>query len=1050
MTTITTNSSSDCHGNHNVITQAPNLSSRSPGDQQNQQNDHIQSNVENDIIDVDSDVCISLMEYRPIGDILSICQINVEGFSTDKSEFLSKLSADKSTDVLLLQETHKADECQLIRTGVPKNFKLVDGIHHSKYGIATYVKADIVDVSVILKIEENNIAILVVKVKEVTVMNLYKPPNTQWSFPIPVFQHPAVYMGDFNSHHQQWNYTTNNTNGDFIVDWALRNDLHLNFDAKDHQSFQSRIWDGVYNPDLCFVSTDDYGNALPSIRSVYHRFPRSQHRPVFLQVGIQIPTIQSMPIARWNFRKANWQKYRDSIDKNIRWFKPDVKNFKRFSGVILSSAKRAIPRGFRKNYIPTWSPECENLWNEYKTSGDMEIGSQILEKLNEERKERWKLLVENMDFKHSSRKAWDLLHKLSGGNLNIHVASSVKPNSVATRLVQASKMPVSKKMAIRIKRLLKATKKKIRDSPFGQPVTTAEVNQVISALKPGKACGIDGLFPEFFINLGDKARNWLSTFFTNCYDTTSYPMNWKRTLVRAVLKNGKPKNVAESYRPISLLCIAYKILERIIYNRISTLVHEHIPKDQAGFVPNRSCCDQVMALTTHIERGFQDKMKTTIVLVDLSSAFDTVWKNAAMLKLAKIIKCRKTIGLITQMLSNRLFKVSIGGKTSSTRTLNSGLAQGGVLSPLLFILYLSDLPQTISRKFLFADDLALAMQYGYNGLSEKFAIAALNKDLAKLANYYSCWRLRANPAKTESSTFHLSSRDANRTVNIEFCGAPVEYNPTPTYLGVKLNRSMTFNPHLTKLQLKLKTRCNIIQRLTGSAWGSSASSLRTSALALVYSSAEYCCPVWSHSVHAKKVDIALNNCLRLITGTIKSTPVEWLPVLANIIPASIRRNGALAREAKKVYADPNLPIHQDLVGRTDVRLKSRKPFWIKIDEINYQNYDAIDAWKNQWNEVGLVNSEMVIDPTVKLPGFDLPRPIWSQLNRIRTNHGRCNAMLHKWDPGIPADCDCGCESQTIHHIVKDCPTRKYSGEFIDFFNINDDSHRYINDLDINL
>lgn len=159
-------------------------------------------------------------------------------------------------------------------------------------------------------------------------------------------------------------------------------------------------------------------------------------------------------------------------------------------------------------------------------------------------------------------------------------------------------------------------------------------------------------------------------------------------------------------------------------------------------------------------------MKTTTVLVDLGSAFDTVWKNAAMLKLAGIIKCKKTIGLITLMLSNRLFKVSIGGKTSSTRRLNSGLAQGGVLSPLLFILYLSDLPQTMSRKFLFADDLALAMQYGYYGLSEQFAIAALNKDLRKLATYYSNWRLRANPAKTES--FHFVSRYANRTVNVEF------------------------------------------------------------------------------------------------------------------------------------------------------------------------------------------------------------------------------------------------------------------------------------------
>lgn len=449
---MTTTSSTNCSGNYNVITQAPNLSLSlgSPGDQQNQQHNNIQvnaENVNNSELDIDADVISTLMEFRPIGDVLNICQINVEGLSSDKIGFLSKLSTEKSIDVILMQEAHKMDEVQLLRSGKPKNFKLVDCINHAKYGIATYVKSSIDDVTVISKLEGNNIAVLTIKVNQISITNVYKPPSIEWSTPLPTYEHPAVYMGDFNSHHQLWNYSDNDSNGEFIVDWSLRNDLHLTLDAKDHQKFHSRIWDGVYNPDLCFVSTDEFGNALPSIRNVYHRFPKSQHRPVILQVGIQIPMIKSMPVARWNFTKANWTKYRESIEKNIRWFKPEVDNFKRFAGVILSSAKAAIPRGYRKNYIPTWSPECEKLWIEYTSTGDMEKGSQILQKLNEERKERWKTLVESMDFKHSSRKAWDLLHKLGGGNLNINVLPTVNPNSVASRLVTASKMPVSKKMA---------------------------------------------------------------------------------------------------------------------------------------------------------------------------------------------------------------------------------------------------------------------------------------------------------------------------------------------------------------------------------------------------------------------------------------------------------------------------------------------------------------------------------------------------------------------------------------------------------------------------
>lgn len=93
------------------------------------------------------------------------------------------------------------------------------------------------------------------------------------------------------------------------------------------------------------------------------------------------------------------------------------------------------------------------------------------------------------------------------------------------------------------------------------------------------------------------------------------------------------------------------------------------------------------------------------------------------------------------------------------------------------------------------------------------------------------------------------------------------------------------------------------------------------------------CPVCSHSAHVKKVYVVLKNWLRLIKGTIKSTPFKWQPVLANIITANIRRNEALAREVRKIYSDTSLPINREINGRSDVRLKSRKPIWIKINRL---------------------------------------------------------------------------------------------------------------------
>lgn len=181
------------------------------------------------------------------------------------------------------------------------------------------------------------------------------------------------------------------------------------------------------------------------------------------------------------------------------------------------------------------------------------------------------------------------------------------------------------------------------------------------------------------------------------------------------------------------------------------------------------------------------------------------------------------------------------------------------------------------------------------------------------------------------------------------------------YLGVTMDRSMIYNPHLSKQ--RLKSRTNIIQKLVGSSWDCSASTLRTSAMALVYSTTEYFCPVWSHSTHDKKIDRAINSCLRLFTRPIKSTSVDWLPVLANIIPSNFRRNGELAREARKIYGNGTLPIHQDLGSRTGVGLI----LWMKIQEIDYNNYDMQDQWRNHWCEQSLINSKMVLDPTEKNP-----------------------------------------------------------------------------------
>jgi len=131
-----------------------------------------------------------------------------------------------------------------------------------------------------------------------------------------------------------------------------------------------------------------------------------------------------------------------------------------------------------------------------------------------------------------------------------------------------------------------------------------------------------------------------------------------------------------------------------------------------------------------------------------------------------------------------------------------------------------------------------------------------------------------------SSIFHLHNKSNDRELNVSLNGQRLNHDPHPVYPGVTLDQTLSYKHHLTKTAAKLKSRNNLLSKLSGSSWGANAATLRSSALALCYSVEEYCCPLWSRSSHTDLVDVQLNNTMRLITGTLRPTQLEWLPVLA--------------------------------------------------------------------------------------------------------------------------------------------------------------------------
>ena len=145
-------------------------------------------------------------------------------------------------------------------------------------------------------------------------------------------------------------------------------------------------------------------------------------------------------------------------------------------------------------------------------------------------------------------------------------------------------------------------------------------------------------------------------------------------IIVSVEKPGKDPSLAANYRPISLLSVCYKLLERLALQRISPAVEGLLSPDQAGFRKCRSTCDQVAALTTFIENGFQQNLKTGAVFLNLTAAYDTVWHTGLLCKLSESMPYWFT-RLVGLLLRDRRFRVDMGNDTSSWRPQRNGLPQ---------------------------------------------------------------------------------------------------------------------------------------------------------------------------------------------------------------------------------------------------------------------------------------------------------------------------------------------------------------------------------------
>ena len=327
-----------------------------------------------------------------------------------------------------------------------------------------------------------------------------------------------------------------------------------------------------------------------------------------------------------------------------------------------------------------------------------------------------------------------------------------------------------------------------------------EIKDILINLDVSKAHGPDGISGKMISICGEHLSIPLEIIFNNIIETGEFPDQWKLANVTPIHKK-KDKQIHTNYRPISLLPLLAKIFDKAIFKHLYNYFFSNslISLNQSGFTPGDSCTNQLISLVNEILKAFDDPncLEVRSVYLDMSKAFDKVWHDGLIFKLKRNGVNGKLLALLKNYLQNRKQRVVINGAESDWASLSSGVPQGSVLGPLLFLIYINDLEDGIKSKVkFFADDTSL-----FSIVKDpKLSADELNHDLELISKWAYQWKMCFNPDPDKPAEEIIFSHKQSVVEHppIFFNGAPVKRVVDHKHLGLVFDSKLNFVKHINE------------------------------------------------------------------------------------------------------------------------------------------------------------------------------------------------------------------------------------------------------------
>ena len=398
--------------------------------------------------------------------------------------------------------------------------------------------------------------------------------------------------------------------------------------------------------------------------------------------------------------------------------------------------------------------------------------------------------------------------------------------------------------------------------PFSSTLSTVliqpqTVKKKLSKLRTDKSCGLDGVHPLLLNKLSDIMSIPLAKIYNTSLTTGKVPQAWKEGVVTAIYKNKGRRSCAANYRAITLTSIVCKVLEKIIVE----LVEDHLKRNnlktskQHGFTPKKSTTTNLIEALNIWSEALSHGLPVDIIYLDYEKAFDKVPHHRLILQLSKFGITGNILSWIQDYLHNRTQKVRVNGSFSKTSSVKSGVPQGSVLGPALFLIFVADVADIIQNFIsLYADDSKL-FSYILDSHDNQHTQVSIQEDINTLChwsdrmqmsfNVDKCHRLHMGNSNTQYqySLPKISSlKKTNSSISYTYTFHPLKKVTSEKDLGVTVDDRLDFKLHISQKIAKANSMIYLIKHYF--------KYLDADMLKLLYKSLirphlEYCSPVWS-------------------------------------------------------------------------------------------------------------------------------------------------------------------------------------------------------------